>query len=149
MIISIDPGSNGAISTIDWNNIINVYKMPSTEVEIIDLIKTIINANKEIHMCYLEKIHSMPQQGVVSTFTFGLGYGFLRGVIQTLNITLVDVSPQKWMKSIGVPIKLEKKDRKDWIYQYVRQTYPDVKIHKYAADSIGILHYAIKARNKI
>jgi len=116
-----------------------IYSMPNTEQEIIDLIKELESlASDGQVIVYLEKVHAMPGQGVTSMFTFGHGYGFLRGVIQALGIKLVDVTPQKWQKELGMIGK-----DKDAIYQFVRQTYPTVKCNKKQADAMGILHYAL------
>ena len=149
MIISIDVGINGAMAIKNKHGI-GVVSMPKVESDIVQLLDNMHNTAycnaDSIEACYMEQVHSMPGQGVSSTFTFGKNYGLLRGIIQTLNIPLIDVSPQKWQKAIGVP-KLEKDERKDWIYQFVRQTYPNVKCNKKQADALAILHYAISKKD--
>lgn len=44
----------------------------------------------------IEKVHAMPKQGVVSTFTFGENYGVLKGIAAALYIPLVEYRPQEW-----------------------------------------------------
>ena len=44
----------------------------------------------------IEKVHSMPRQGVASAFTFGKGYGIWLGVLGTLGIPYEEVTPQRW-----------------------------------------------------
>lgn len=46
----------------------------------------------------VEKVHSMPQQSSVSTFTFGTGYGIWLGIIAALRIPSVRVDPRTWKK---------------------------------------------------
>ena len=46
----------------------------------------------------LEKIHSMPGQGVRSMFSMGEGYGLWKGIIMTLGDPMILVTPQAWKK---------------------------------------------------
>lgn len=122
----------------------SVCSMPKTEGSLVTLLQDLSLYNEGI-VCYLEEVHSSPQMGVTSSFTFGRGYGLLRGIIQTLGIKLIDVTPQKWMKAIGVT---GKKANPDGIYQFVQQTYPNIKCNKSQSDALAILHYAIQQENK-
>ena len=49
----------------------------------------------------IEQVHSMPKQGVASSFKFGRHYGFLLGVLTALGIPYQTVTPQKWQKAMG------------------------------------------------
>lgn len=51
--------------------------------------------------CVLEKVHSMPGQGVSSSFKFGVNYGNLQGLILALGIPFEEISPAKWTKDMG------------------------------------------------
>ena len=42
----------------------------------------------------------MPKQGVRSTFTFGMGFGLVKGVVLGLRLPLVEVTPQEWKRKI-------------------------------------------------
>ncbi len=46
----------------------------------------------------LELVHSMPKQGVASSFHFGKGFGIIQGILCALNIPYELVTPQRWMK---------------------------------------------------
>lgn len=50
----------------------------------------------------VENVHSMPKQGVSSSFLFGKGFGIWLGIISAYNIPLILVSPQSWKKTLGV-----------------------------------------------
>ena len=52
---------------------------------------------------YLEEVHSMPGQGVASTFTFGEGYGIIKGALGAANIPLRLVRPQVWKRGLRIP----------------------------------------------
>jgi len=49
----------------------------------------------------IEQVHSMPKQGVASSFKFGRSYGFLLGLLTGLKIPYTMVTPQKWQKALG------------------------------------------------
>ena len=44
----------------------------------------------------VEQVHSMPHQGVASTFTFGTNYGMLLGALEALGVAYVTCTPGKW-----------------------------------------------------
>lgn len=64
----------------------------------------------------------MPKQGVTSTFTFGEGYGFLRGVMEALGISYQTVKPQRWKKEFGL-----NSDKQESI-AVCRRLFPDVSL---------------------
>jgi crossover junction endodeoxyribonuclease RuvC len=49
---------------------------------------------------YVERVHSMPLQGVVSAFTFGMGYGLIRGVLTGLGVPTTLVTPNEWKRAL-------------------------------------------------
>ena len=95
-IIGIDCGLKGGIAILYRDNLA-VYPMP------------LIDSNwtwlREICLAYqpnafIEKVHSMPKQGVASTFKFGMGYGFLRGLLAGWSVPVNLVTPQAWQKEM-------------------------------------------------
>lgn len=58
----------------------------------------------------LEVVHSMPKQGVTSSFNFGKGYGCVLGVISTMRLPLLHVQPTRWKKSVLDGLGREKSD---------------------------------------
>lgn len=101
MILGIDPGLNGCLVLIEGDQIATVLHMP--------VIKT-AQGNKEVNSAaihawlscfpidhaYLEKVHAMPGQGVVSMFTFGRAVGMIEGVLQSLGLGYDLVTPREW-----------------------------------------------------
>ncbi len=47
---------------------------------------------------FIERVHSMPKQGVASAFNFGYGCGLWEGIVQGLHWPYEFVTPQQWMK---------------------------------------------------
>jgi len=133
--IGIDPGKNGAVAVLD-NGKITVDKCPETVADMVQLLSE--NANG---LVLLEHVHSMPKQGVASTFTFGQNYGEWLGILAALNIPHKIVTPQKWQKLIGVMPK-EKSERKKAIQASMQRLYPTTKITLYAADAVALASVA-------
>jgi crossover junction endodeoxyribonuclease RuvC len=46
----------------------------------------------------VEKVGSMPKQGVASTFKFGVAVGIIHGVLTALGVPLFYVTPQVWKR---------------------------------------------------
>ena len=51
-------------------------------------------------LAVLENVHSMPKQGVASSFCFGEGKGMWEGILAAYGIPTELVSPQRWKKEI-------------------------------------------------
>jgi len=120
MIIGIDPGITGAISFFDNDGeLLGVEDMPTKPLggkrqvdsemfcKIIDA--RLINLDTYFDpfcsywpVAYLEKVHAMPGQGVVSMFNFGMGYGAVQGVLASREVDVVLVTPQAWKKYHGL-----------------------------------------------
>ena len=52
----------------------------------------------DLPLVFIERVHSMPKQGVASAFNFGMGYGLWQGIVSGLNWPMELVTPQQWMK---------------------------------------------------
>src|SRR3970040_1415667 len=111
LFVGVDPGQSGGIAAIGLN-FVEAFSMPATERDVYDLIAEYA---PNVQHCFIESVHSFPGQGVASSFTFGKGYGFLRGVLVALKIPFTDVSPQKWKKAMGLHYAATdaKKDKKN------------------------------------
>ncbi len=97
-MIGIDPGQSGGAVCIDVSGII-IWSAPfkdMTEHDIAELLKEF-----DHHEVIIESVHSMPKQGVASSFSFGRSFGFLIGVLTGLAIPYMLVTPQKWQKAMG------------------------------------------------
>ena len=151
MIIGIDPGQKGGIAFI-INNEVTGSSMPlvGKELDIQTIVNMIeYNRHREEYntdnLAIVEKVHSMPKQGVASSFKFGKNYGTLLGILGTLAIPVQLVTPQAWKKLI---LAGTKKDKNAAI-EYVSMKYPDFKLirpgcrkpHDGICDAICIAEY--------
>lgn len=138
--VGIDPGKSGGICVYDTDdNTVDFAKMPSTVHDIVIHLVVIKNGFRDVKVV-LEKVHSMPGQGVASTFTFGQGYGQLQGVIAALGLQCIEVIPNKWMKCIGSMPK-DKSERKKFIKDWVEKR-SGQSIPLYVADAVAIAYVA-------
>lgn len=96
-IIGIDPGfSSGAVAVVGANGAA-VYDTPLIDkngVNCRDLMD-IIEAAGADHV-FVERVGSMPGQGVSTTFKFGMGNGMVLAAVQIARIPYTLVTPQKW-----------------------------------------------------
>lgn len=93
----IDPGKKGGIAVL-YRDGTDVF--PYSEEALIDLCRSYTGTGG-LFVC-LEKVHSMPKQGVKSTFEFGKGYGYICGVLEAYGIPYQEVPPQKWKKEYSL-----------------------------------------------
>ncbi len=96
-ILGIDPGETGAIGMVCPS--VEIWDMPTTPHDLATLMRTFDPATTRV---YLENVHSMPGQGVSSTFRFGVGFGQIQGVLATLGFPYILVEPSKWKTAMGL-----------------------------------------------
>jgi crossover junction endodeoxyribonuclease RuvC len=100
MILSIDPGLKGGICYGSYPENLRAIPMPLIGGEIYPA--AIAQLIKEINpnLAIVEKVHSMPGQGVASTFKFGKGYGLVLGILGALGVPIELTTPQAWKKLV-------------------------------------------------
>ena len=146
IFIGIDPGKAGGFAFI-YDDIYIAKKTPNTVSEIAIEIGAIKLIAPDVSIyAIIEHVHSMPGQGVKSVFTFGKGYGQWLGILATLKIPYIEVTPNKWMKYYGAMPK-EKKDRKNHLKHLAQQRFPNIDITLATSDAILICNY-LRETNK-
>jgi len=136
VILGVDPGGSGAIACIDDGGEPSWIKLDSTEADIAHAVAS-WDAEHVVDFAFIERVHSMPKQGVSSSFKFGQSYGFLRGILVALSIPFEEVTPQTWQKSMGCMSKGNKNVTK----ARAQQLFPGVKITHANADALLIAEY--------
>ncbi len=121
-VIACDVGKKGAFALLGVDNPV-ADKMPliGTEIDCKAIAQMLAKVKPDIVV--IEKVHSMPKQGVASMFKFGTNYGLLRGIVEGMGIPCVLVTPQTWKKVLNGT----KKDKEAAI-QFVRMKYPTIKL---------------------
>ena len=133
--IGIDPGLSGGIAFIPSNGTPWAHKMPETDKDLMDLLRdaTSIAQAKAL----IELVHSSPQMGVKSAFTFGEGYGRLQMALTALGIPYERVRPAMWQKAMGCMTKGDKNVSK----RRAQELFPDIKVTHAIADALLIAEY--------
>jgi hypothetical protein len=112
-VLGIDPGLHGALALFDDANgdltvwdmpVFNIGKSPAKKYVIDEsgLARLIDSIAAEVSEAWLELVGSRPGEGHVGAFTFGKGYGMLRGVLAANFITIRDVTPASWKAAMAV-----------------------------------------------
>ena len=103
--IAIDPGFKGAWGIVDHHsNYIACGDMLNDGKYIMasHVYREITNACSGYDkMCIVEQVHSMPNQGVASSFKFGMAFGAAISIAQRIG-DWQTVTPQKWKKDMGL-----------------------------------------------
>ena len=105
----IDVGNNGAIALVVDGVLDSVVDMPVVEIKRGRTTKRQVSAQalvgiiKEMNptQAAVEKVGSMPNQGVSSTFAFGRSAGVIEGVLAALGVPVTYVQPAVWAKSMN------------------------------------------------
>ena len=121
--IGIDPGSHGYIVVLNENGelVIDLAIEDSTDQDIARLFHTM---GETKCVAAMEKVHSMPGQGVATTFAFGQNVGFLHGMLAAFQIPYTLVTPQKWQKAMWISDDMVFTVRKDKKGEDKRQVAP-------------------------
>ena len=140
--IGIDPGKSGSICSVDSDgNAKVIIKTDRTYRDIWDeLWYASLDGNCK---AVIEKVHAMPNQGVVSTFSFGESFGLLLGLLTAAGVPFEKVRPSVWCKEFG--LKREKDESNtDWKNrhkQLAQQLFPDIDVIHATADALLIAEY--------
>ena len=149
--IGIDSGKKGAITSIGGGGIRSaMFPMSGGDYDIhamAELFRSISSSRDAI--CIIEKVWAAKpagrKNGASSMFSFGVGYGIVRGLAAAMGWRVQLVTPQAWK---GEVLKGTKKD-KGAACAFVRSFYPEVDLQPGLkktdqdgiADSVCIAHY--------
>lgn len=144
--IGIDPGKSGGIAWITDGKPC-VEKMPETLQDLWELVADITGGFESFResnglqfRAYIEAVHSSPQMGVKSAFTFGNGFGHLEMALTAAGIPFERVRPQAWQKAMGCMTGGDKNVSK----RRAQELFPSMKITHATADALLIAQYGSK-----
>jgi len=135
----IDPGASGALCILAEDNTIEFFDYSKSKIS--------GYASSNITKCLiigLEKVSSMPGQGVKSMFSFGQRLGELEGMLQALKLSYATPRPQEWQRFCGVVAKTGKQGTYDVIsklYPHAELTGSKGGILDGRVDALGIAHF--------
>jgi hypothetical protein len=138
--LGIDPGQSGGWAIID-EDIGFVDGHLFSEADFTEN-RCINNAAYRFELACLEKVHSMPGNGVSSMFKFGENFGWWQGVMDALSIPYELITPQRWMKTV-----LDSGDRSpEHRMAFAKRRWPDAPLTRKkdsgVADALCLAEYA-------
>jgi len=138
---------------LDPEGNLQVNPMGTTEHDTLAIIKKYQQLQGDEPLkAYIEKVHSMPQQGVASTFTFGTHYGFIRGILVALSIPFEEVTPQTWQGGLEIPKKTKEEAKpafKARLLAHAQRLFPKSNFSLKTADAALIAEYGRRNENII
>lgn len=130
--IGIDPGQNGGLVALFSSGKIDAVPMPQTERGIWEWFSEFNDLVVPRQLtAVIEKVHSMPDQGVASSFKFGIGYGYLRMALIAAGIPFEEVDPRAWQKGVGIPPKKKEESKPQWknrLLALAQQLHPSLEL---------------------
>lgn len=106
--LGVDPGLDGALALLSPDGDLIVHDMPVFNLKtkrVVDeygLARLVDDWSAQIGCAWLEQVGVRPGEGAVGAFSFGRGYGILRGVLAANFLTIHDVTPAKWKGALKV-----------------------------------------------
>ncbi len=134
----IDPGKTGAVVVVDVRGaVVEAGRTPllkgtrSYDVRAMHRIAEAMAA-AGIACCMLENVWGMRFDTPKTACAVGYGIACWDTVLELAGVRTAVVAPQRWMKGIGVPPRMERDARKKWIVDRALERWPDLPISKKA-----------------
>jgi hypothetical protein len=106
-ILGVDPGVSGAYALLSHvAEIVDDLPVVNRQVDGAEWRRRLATLKPDVAV--VELVHSMPKQGVASTFRFGMACGIIRGVLSGAGVPIVDVAPTVWKKHFKLDSDAEK-----------------------------------------
>lgn len=111
MILGVDPGLTGGLALLSEDGgLLFAMDMPVVDKNVdstglYHLLQAYLWENYEtdgLSQAVVERVSSMPGQGVASVFKFGKGYGQVLGVLSAMEIPVADPTPSQWKREMGL-----------------------------------------------
>jgi len=89
LLLAVDPGAvSGAYAAFYADGTITVGDLPTADGQVDAAAFTALVSTLDPGMAVVERVASMPKQGVASTFKFGMSVGLIHGVLQANDVPL-------------------------------------------------------------
>ena len=151
IIIGIDPGASGGAAVYDEDeHSLYTHKCPDNTramTAIINSAKARSWIDDQKLICVIEKVHAFPTDARSSAFKFGVNFGKWLGILGSLNVSTIEVTPQTWMKDFQ-PLPKIKKDRKNELKRIASEMFPENKITLSTSDAALIAAWCLEYNKK-
>lgn len=147
--VGIDPGAEGALVLMAWGTPVELVPMPTIQKSIDGSVIAALLESWAPDFVGLERSQAMPDQGVVSMFNYGVGYGTILGILQGLKIKHRTIRPQEWQKWAFSQLRVKREDPKGAALAVAKALYPTANLipprcrvpHKGIVDALLIAGY--------
>jgi crossover junction endodeoxyribonuclease RuvC len=103
VILGIDPGLSGAVAAVFYDGgLAWVRDLPVVDKNINATEFSHLLREHDISLAVVERVASMPRQGVASVFKFGKGYGQILGVLAAHEIPISEPTPTQWKTAMNL-----------------------------------------------
>lgn len=114
LVLGIDPGLSGAFALYDpEGGLLEVADVPVLEsrrstgkvkrsIDAYEAARLIDVWSRQIGLVMIEQVGIRPGEGAVGAFSFGEGFGLLRGICHAHFLRVETVTPQVWRRAMGV-----------------------------------------------
>jgi hypothetical protein len=146
LFIGIDPGKSGAIAFLPENGEPWTVKLSETDHDIAEALKDAFVVElfeKNEVFAVLEKVHSSPQMGVKSAFSFGQSFGKCEMLLAAHRIPFEYVSPSKWQGDM----KCRTGGDKNITKAAAQRLFPGIKVTHSIADALLLAEYARRMKS--
>jgi crossover junction endodeoxyribonuclease RuvC len=143
LFMGIDPGLSGAWALIDsGGRYVACGDMHNEDGRVLTRhvwAEMLMAANSNRVKVALERVHSMPRQGVATTFAFGAAYGCALALGNMFDEPAVLVTPNQWKKFYGLDAD---KNKSSELARVMWATAPiKLKKHNGRAEALLIANY--------
>jgi crossover junction endodeoxyribonuclease RuvC len=137
--IGVDPGASGGIVGInERGGPVGLWSLQKMTLQEIHAAFSALKAFEVPLYAMIEKVHSMPKQGVASSFKFGMSYGaLLSALCAPPAIKHELVPPHIWQKALGSLSRGNKNVTK----QRAQSLFPTITMTHALADAFLIAEY--------
>lgn len=124
--IGCDPGTSGALVCISDDG----FEIIPYDEE--NYREALCRWSKDDCVMAIEKVGSMPGQGISATFNFGTNWGFIRGMCYAFKIPVQLIPPQTWKKAFSLNLgkSYSKAEKKARTIQTVKELFPNISLKK-------------------
>src|SRR5512140_2121819 len=150
--VAIDPGMSGGMA-VRWFDKTDCWAMPETQGDLLERlreIKSVAGLEGDELVCVLEEVSGFAGEAQPGSamFRFGEHFGFIKGIVQALEIRLVMVRPQVWQKGFGLGTASACRTKSEWknkLKAEAERRFPHLNVTLKTADALLILEHSISA----
>jgi len=138
--IGVDPGASGAIAVLVGGTVSYTELGILTRRDLIEWVQQWTVRRDLDPTALVERVHSMPKQGVRSMFAFGQAYERVLMALTAAGVPFDEATPQEWQREIGVtlPKNATRTERKRRLKQRAQELFPGEKVTLATADALLI-----------